>query len=70
MPDHSAGLHEWARRHARQLAGQFVREDRCERGDPIAYFERNASSAGLLPSLRTTAEPAFMERILELEAAD
>ena len=65
----SPGLHQWARRHARLLAEQFMREDRCERGDPVAYFERNCCGAGLLPSLRSTAEPAFLDRIIELEAA-
>ena len=67
-PSLSSGLHQWARRHARLLAEQFVREDRCERGDPIAYFEHNCSGTGLLPSLRAVAEPAFLDRIIELEA--
>ncbi len=64
----SPAMHEWARRHASRLADQFMREARCDRDDPRAYFERHCGTAGLTPELRATAEPTYMARLVELES--
>jgi hypothetical protein len=61
------GLIGWAQAHGRNLADAFLRDDVCERGDPAAFISAACEKSRLLGILREHAEPAFRERIAELE---
>jgi hypothetical protein len=64
----STGLIAWAQAHGRNLADAFVRDDIEGRGDPAAFISAACDKSRLLGILREHAEPAFRERIAELES--
>ncbi|MYZ47332.1 hypothetical protein [Propylenella binzhouense] len=64
----SPALHEWAAKHARRLADEWLAGDGCEREAADRFFESACIHNVLLGALRSTAEPAFAARIAEREA--
>ena len=57
-------MHHWARQRAIRIA------DECHRAghvDPAAHFDAVCRQEQLLTALRSSAEPVFMARIMELE---
>lgn len=68
MTSFSPALTDWARKQGQYLAEAFLRDDIEERGDPAAFFGSACEKHQLLGILRDHAEPAFMSRVMELEA--
>jgi hypothetical protein len=63
----SPAMHKWARHHAIRLADKFFRDLQRDSDNPRRYFETNCGLLLVTPELRAVAEPAYHERIAELE---